>query len=115
MGKNLSEQAIYKLLRELDSNILEKYGFGSCNLSPKDQVGFMIGFVSLIASFCKKNLESSSIFSAVEIAEMEEEDAVMDLQEKLVMEFKVDYLDLADKSKEELSEMLKQLRSSKAR
>ena len=115
MGKYLSEQAIYKILRDLDSDILEKYGFGSCNLSPKYQVGFMIGFVSLITSFCEKDVKSNDIFSAAELAEIEEEDGLMDLQEKLVTEFKVDYLDLVDKSKEELAEMLQQLRSSKAR
>jgi len=48
MGKEFSEQTIYKLLREFDSTILEKFGFGSCNISLKAQVGFMIGFISLI-------------------------------------------------------------------
>ena len=35
MGKKLNGQTIYILLRELDSTILEKFGFGSCNLSRK--------------------------------------------------------------------------------
>jgi hypothetical protein len=76
MGKEYSEQTIYNLLRELDSAILEKFGFGSCNLSLKAQVGFMIGFISLISSLCKDDVESVSIFNAIEIAEMEEEDRV---------------------------------------
>lgn len=50
MGKEMNEQTIYRLLRELDSTVLEKFGFGSCNLSLKAQVGFMIGFISLISS-----------------------------------------------------------------
>ena len=56
-GKELNEQTVYNLLREFDSTILEKFGFGSCNLSLKAQVGFMIGFISLISSHCinKKN------------------------------------------------------------
>ncbi len=71
MGKKLNEQTIYKLLRELDSTILEKFGFGSCNLSQKDQVSFMIGFISLISSLCRNDVESISKFSDIEIAEME--------------------------------------------
>jgi oligoendopeptidase F len=110
----LNEQTIYKLLRELDSTILEKFGFGSCNLSQKAQVSFMIGFISLISSFCK-DVESISKFSAIEIAEMEEEDELIDLQEKLSEDFKVDYRDLVGKSKEELSEMLRLKRSSNSR
>jgi hypothetical protein len=115
MGKKLNGHAIYMLLREFDSTILEKFGFGSCNLSLKAQAGFMIGFVSLISSLCKNDVESISIFNAIDIAEMEEEDALMDLQEKLAADFKVDHRYLVDKSKEELCEMLKQLRSSNAR
>ncbi len=114
-GKELNEQTIYKLLRQLDSRILEKFGFGSCNLSLNAQVGFMIGFVSLVSSFCKNDVESFSVFSASDIAEMEEEDALMDIQETLVRDFKVDNRDLVDKSKEELSEMLKQKRSLKSK
>jgi len=115
IGKELNEQTIYKLLRELDSTILEKFGFGSCNLSLKAQVSFMVGFISLISSLCKNDVESISEFSAIEIAEMEEEDALIELQEKLAGYFKIDYRDLVDKSKEELSEMLKLKRSSSSR
>ena len=114
-GKQLNDQTIYKLLRQLDSTILEKFGFGSCNLSLNAQVGFMIGFVSLVSSFGKNDVESVNIFSDSEIAEMEEEDALMDLQETLVRDFKVGKRDLVDKSKEELSAMLKQKRSLKSK
>ena len=111
----MNKQAIYTLLREFDSTVLEKFGFGSCNLSLKAQVSFMTGFISLTSSFCKDDIKSSSTFSDIEIAEMEEEDALIDLQEKLAEDFNVDYQYLVDKSKEELSEMLKRNRSLNSR